>query len=99
MSEQHVGTTAEAKKPKKRKKVKKAAAAAAAEDAAQLAGRKPASSAEPAPKPKRGDDDIDRIFAGQSRKRTAQAQPALQGRADASGAEELAQQHATVSTS
>jgi hypothetical protein len=96
MSGQHVKSTAEATNSRDRKKRKKslnAPAAAAAEDASRPSGRKSLTSAGTRPKCRPAADDIDGIFAGQARKRTAQARPAPQGQADALGAAELTQQH------
>ena len=100
MSGQHVRTTAEAtnlKNSKKRKKSLNAPAAAAAEDASKLSGRKSLTSAGTGPKSRPAADDIDSIFAGQCRKRTARASPAPQGLANAVGAAQLAQQHTKAS--
>ncbi len=92
MSGQHIQLKAEATNPKKRKKPLNAPAAAAPKDANQLSGQKPLCSAKTGPKQRNTAYDIDSIFAGQSRKRAAQARPAPQGRANALGAAELAQQ-------
>jgi hypothetical protein len=100
MSGQHVKTKAEATNPrdhKKRKKSLNAPAAAAAEDASRPSGRKSLTSAGTGPKCRPAADDIDGIFAGQARKRTAQARPAPQGQANALGAAELTQQHTKAS--